>query len=115
MSTQREAIELALDALIRVNHDLTRQEKRKAINTCIQALAELGDPENIEQEAMQQVQAVIQAYTNGWNAALGQHKPLSDERIDQIIASNVTITDRNLHGAVYMAIREVEAEHGIQE
>ena len=40
-------------------------------------------------------------------------KPLSDERIDQIIASNVTITDRNLYGAVYMAIREVEQEHGI--
>jgi hypothetical protein len=40
-------------------------------------------------------------------------KPLTDERIDQIIASNVTITDRNLYGAVYMAIREVEAAHGI--
>lgn len=40
-------------------------------------------------------------------------KPLSDERLDQIIASNVTITDRNLYGAVYMAIREVEQEHGI--
>ena len=40
-------------------------------------------------------------------------KPLTDEEIDKIIASNVTITDRNLYGAVYMAIREVEAAHGI--
>lgn len=40
-------------------------------------------------------------------------KPLSDERIDHIIASNVTITDPHLLGAVYMAIREVEAAHGI--
>ena len=39
--------------------------------------------------------------------------PLTDEKVDTIITSNVTITDRNLYGAVYMAIREVEAAHGI--
>ena len=40
-------------------------------------------------------------------------KPLTDEQVDTIIASNVTITDPHLLGAVYMAIREVEAAHGI--
>jgi len=44
---------------------------------------------------------------------LPKRYPLSDEQIDAIIASNVTITDPHLLGAVYMAIREVEAAHGI--
>lgn len=39
--------------------------------------------------------------------------PLTDEQIDKIIASNVTITDKYLLEAVHMAIREVEAAHGI--
>jgi len=38
-------------------------------------------------------------------------KPLTDEEIDRIIASNVTITDQNLRGAVYMAMRELEEEY----
>ena len=42
-------------------------------------------------------------------------EPLTDEEIDKIIASNVTITDKYLLEAVYMAIRDVEAAHGIGE
>lgn len=46
-------------------------------------------------------------------AAAPEQKPLTDEQVDMIIASNVTITDKYLLEAVYMAIREVEAAHGI--
>ena len=48
-------------------------------------------------------------------ATASARKPLTDEQVDTIIASNVTITDPHLLGAVYMAIREVEAAHGIGE
>ena len=40
-------------------------------------------------------------------------EPRTDEQVDTIIASNVTITDKYLLEAVHMAIREVEAAHGI--
>lgn len=58
---------------------------------------------------------------DGWIPAVGTvlysappaRKPLTDEQIDKIIASNVTITDKYLLEAVHMAIREVEAAHGI--
>lgn len=43
--------------------------------------------------------------------AAHNRKPLTDEEIDRIIASNVTITDQNLHGAVYMAMRELEERY----
>ena len=85
MNTQREA----LDALEEIHPGnmtpMAEQAWNKAINAIREALAE---PEQ---------------------------KPLTDERIDQIIASNVTITDKYLLEAVYMAIREVEQEHGIGE
>ena len=44
-----------------------------------------------------------------------QRKPLTDDQIDAIVRSNVTITDQNLACAVYMSMRELEAAHGIQE
>lgn len=42
-------------------------------------------------------------------------KPLTDEQINALIAAEVTITDQNLHGAVYMAMRALEQAHGITE
>ena len=45
--------------------------------------------------------------------ALAEQEPLTDEQVDTIIASNVTITDKYLLEAVHMAIRDVEAAHGI--
>ena len=44
-----------------------------------------------------------------------KRKPLTDDQIDAIVRRNVTITDQNLAGAVYMSMRELEAAHGIKE
>ena len=38
-----------------------------------------------------------------------QRKPLTDEQIDAIVRSNVTITDPNLFGAIYMSMRMLES------
>lgn len=42
-------------------------------------------------------------------------KPLTDQQIDALIDAEVSITDLNLRGAVYMAMRAVEQAHGIEE
>jgi len=42
-------------------------------------------------------------------------KPLADEDVERIIKGNVNITDQNLRGAVYMAMRELEEAHGIKD
>ena len=42
-----------------------------------------------------------------------QRKPLTEEQIDVIVSKNVTITDQNLSGAVYMSMRDLEAAHEI--
>lgn len=44
-----------------------------------------------------------------------QRKPLTDEQIDALIDAEVSITDQNLRGAVYLAMRAVEQAHGIEE
>lgn len=87
MSKQREALKLALQAL----------EEISAANPDDWEFDICADAKKLLREAL----------------AEPARKPLTDEQIDKIIASNVTITDRNLYGAVYMAIREVEAAHGI--
>lgn len=127
MSTQREALELARAAtphgqliaeLLDSRTPKTEREHAaaKEIKRLREALAE-PEPEPV----------VWIRHENEWVGLAPKkrlpintprpdaRKPLPDERVDQIIANNVTITDRNLHGAVYLAIREVEAEHGIKE
>ena len=42
-------------------------------------------------------------------------KPLTDEEIGKIVAVHAQITDQNLSGAIYMAMRDLEAAHGIGE
>lgn len=170
MSKQREAMEMALDAL----EDIFGKHKIDvtAINMLREALAEpeqapvawLTDRETIhfdKDDAWRDCDGFIQPlytapparkpvawmyhgilhngtphdrpsliwrpeYMDALSASMGAkatplytappaRKPLTDERIDQIIASNVTITDKYLLEAVYMAIREVEQEHGIGE
>lgn len=65
---------------------------------------------------------VAEPHTTHWEGCEAVHpecaaerKPLSDEEIDHIIAQHVTITDSNLRGAIYMAMRDLEARHGVVE
>ena len=44
-----------------------------------------------------------------------KRKPLTDAQIDALIDAEVSITDQNLRGAVYLAMRAVEQAHGIEE
>lgn len=48
-------------------------------------------------------------------ADIPQRTPLTDDEIDKIITEHVRITDPNLQGAIYMAMRDLEAAHGIVE
>lgn len=50
-------------------------------------------------------------------AALAERdrEPLADEQLERIVGQHVRITDHNLSGAVYMAMRDLEAVHGIEE
>jgi Mg-chelatase subunit ChlD len=132
MNKQREALKLALDALEEIHPGnmtpMAEQAWNKAINAIREALAEpeqepvawrIADERNWEYRTEPPLETDIQ-----WSARYGRkyeplyttpptRKPLTDERIDKIIASNVTITDQHLLAAVYMAIREVEQAHGI--
>lgn len=60
-----------------------------------------------------QAAQIAATQAQGVQSSRSSRKPLTDEQVYTIIASNVTITDPHLLGAVYMAIREVEAAHGI--
>lgn len=126
MSKQREALEKALLALeiAPLDHNSVKSsffEKRHyAIIALREALAEpeqkpvavvtsqTGDPVTMSWHHEPALPIGTKLYTTP-----PVRKPLTDEQIDKIIASNVTITDKYLLEAVHMAIREVEAAHGI--
>ena len=44
-----------------------------------------------------------------------KRKPLSDEEVWTIIAAELSVTDANLHGSIYLVCRAIEAAHGIEE
>ena len=57
----------------------------------------------------------ITKYDNFTVPLYPQRKRLTDGQIDALIDAEVSITDQNLRGAVYMAMRAVEQAHGIEE
>jgi len=44
-----------------------------------------------------------------------KRKPLSDEEVFTIIAAELSVTDDNLRGSIYLVCRAIEAAHGIEE
>jgi hypothetical protein len=121
MSKQREALQVALEAMNRVNFDYQWYEAKDAIREALAVPPEPWTPVAwmcADDDMMRKGYSRFSRNCQGeWNipvyTAPPARKPLTDAEIDAIIANNVTITDRNLYGSVYMAIREVEAAHGI--
>lgn len=117
MTTLREAAEQALEVLenIGVEGNWAREEEAVvALRTALAPVPVAWMDREGDLYKMPEIEGWAPPHTLLYTHP-PQRKPLTNEEIDKLITEHVRITDPNLQGAIYMAMRDLEAAHGIVE